>query len=49
MLLFKNLITEESGDLEGALKHLEQFEDKIVDKKSLLEARGIIYINIIKM
>ncbi|ORX57911.1 putative N-terminal acetyltransferase [Piromyces finnis] len=46
MLLFKNLITEESGDLEGALKHLEEFEDKIVDKKSLLEARARILVNL---
>lgn len=46
MLLFKNLITEESGDLEGALKHLEQFEDKIVDKKSLLESRARILVNL---
>jgi len=46
MLLFKNLIMEESGDLEGALKHLEQFEDKIVDKKSLLEARARILVKL---
>ena len=42
MLLFKNLIMEESGDFEGALKHLEEFEDRIVDKKSLLESKGKI-------
>jgi len=46
MLLFKNLIMEESGDLEGALKHLEEFEDKIVDKKSLLEAKARILVNL---
>jgi len=44
MILFKNLIMEESGNFEGALKHLDEYEDKIVDKKSLLEARGIINI-----
>jgi len=40
MFLFKNLIMEESGDFEGALKDLEENGDKIVDKKSLLESKG---------
>ena len=46
MFLFKNLIMEESGDFEGALKDLEENGDKIVDKKSLLESKGKIYTQI---
>jgi len=46
MILFKNLIMEESGNFEGALKHLDEYEDKIVDKKSLLEARARINVKL---
>jgi len=46
MFLFKNLIMEESGNFEGALKDLEVNENRIVDKKSLLESRARLLVNL---
>lgn len=34
------MIIEESGDLEGALAHLEKVERQILDKLHLKEKRG---------
>ncbi|XP_060532517.1 N-alpha-acetyltransferase 15, NatA auxiliary subunit [Cylas formicarius] len=37
LLLYQNLVIQESGDLAGALRHLETFQDQIVDKLTLKE------------
>lgn len=40
ILLYRNLIMEEMGDFEKALKHLEEFKSKIIDQKAFSEAKG---------
>eukprot|EP01047_Picozoa_sp_COSAG01_P102265 COSAG01_NODE_31882_length_589_cov_25.020408_1_plen_68_part_10 len=40
MLLYKNMIMQESGDLEKALAHLGEIEDHVVDSLSLEGTRG---------
>lgn len=40
LLLYKNLMLEESGDFAGALSHLEQIESRVVDRLNLREARA---------
>ncbi|CAG9856558.1 unnamed protein product [Phyllotreta striolata] len=40
LLLYQNLIIQESGDLKEALKHLESTQDQIVDKLTLKENLG---------
>lgn len=37
MLLYKNMILEESGDLEGALKHLNEIKPEVMDELHWLE------------
>ncbi|KAL1509166.1 hypothetical protein ABEB36_003946 [Hypothenemus hampei] len=37
LLLYQNMVIQESGDLKQALKHLETFSDQIVDKLTLKE------------
>ncbi|EFA02495.1 N-alpha-acetyltransferase 16, NatA auxiliary subunit isoform X2 [Tribolium castaneum] len=40
LLLYQNLVIQESGDLKEALKHLESSQDQIVDKLTLKENLG---------
>ena len=40
MLLYKNMVLQESGDLAKALAHLEEIEPNVVDRLSLLYTRG---------
>ncbi|CAH2002073.1 unnamed protein product [Acanthoscelides obtectus] len=40
LLLYQNMVIQESGDLKGALKHLETAQDQIVDKLTLKENLG---------
>lgn len=40
LLLYQNLVIQESGDLKEALKHLEDSQDQIVDKLTLKENLG---------
>jgi hypothetical protein len=40
MLLYKNMVLQESGDLPKALAHLEEIEPNVVDRLSLLYTRG---------
>lgn len=40
LLLYKNLMLEESGDFSGALSHLEQIEVRVVDRIGLRETRA---------
>ncbi len=40
LLLYQNLVIQESGDTSGALAHLEQYKDQICDKGNFLETKG---------
>ena len=40
LLLYQNMVIRESGDLEAALAHLEQYEQSICDKITLKEIKG---------
>lgn len=40
LLLYQNLVIQESGELKEALKHLESSQDQIVDKLTLKENLG---------
>ncbi|KAJ3079465.1 N-alpha-acetyltransferase 15, NatA auxiliary subunit [Quaeritorhiza haematococci] len=40
MLLYKNQVIEESGEFEKALKHLEEIEKKVLDKRAWKETKG---------
>ncbi|KAJ8922617.1 hypothetical protein NQ315_007649, partial [Exocentrus adspersus] len=40
LLLYQNLVIQESGDLKEALNHLEASQDQIVDKLTLKETLG---------
>merc|ERR1712001_10506 len=44
LLLYQNMVMQESGDYAGALAHLDKYEDQICDKLSLLENRGLNFI-----
>lgn len=46
MLLFKNLIIEESGEYEKALEHLNSVEQNVVDKRGLMETKGRLLMNL---
>jgi peptide alpha-N-acetyltransferase len=41
MLLYHNLIIEESGKFDKALEHLESIENDICDRRSWKEKRGL--------
>jgi hypothetical protein len=43
MLLYHNLIIEESGKFENALEHLESIKEEICDHRSWKEKRGLNY------
>lgn len=40
LLLYQNLVIQESGDSEQALKHLDKYSDKICDKITVKETYG---------
>jgi peptide alpha-N-acetyltransferase len=40
LLLYQNMVLRESGDIESALSHLDQYESAICDKVSLKETRA---------
>ena len=41
LVLYKNMILEESGDIAGALKHLEASRDQVLDHLAWREKRGM--------
>jgi len=41
LLLYQNMVIQESGDYTAALEHLDKYEEQICDKLSLLETRGL--------
>lgn len=44
--LYYNMVLEDSGDLAGALKHLSEIEDEVVDKLSLWEKRAELNVKL---
>ena len=40
LLLYQNMVIQESGDTQGALDHLEQYKDHICDRVTWLETKG---------
>ncbi|ORX89186.1 n-alpha-acetyltransferase 15, NatA auxiliary subunit-like protein [Basidiobolus meristosporus CBS 931.73] len=40
LAMYKNMIIEESGDIEKALEHLKEIEDVVCDRRSLKEKRA---------
>ena len=46
MLLYKNMLLEESGDTGGALAHLDSCEAQILDKLGLKEKRGQLLLGL---
>ncbi|KAJ3016379.1 hypothetical protein HKX48_004057 [Thoreauomyces humboldtii] len=45
LLMYKNLIIEESGDFTAALAHLEQIRGKVMDKRGWKEAKARHFLN----
>ena len=39
LLLYQNMVIQESGDFKAALEHLDKYEEQICDKLSLMETR----------
>ena len=48
MLLFKNMLIEESGDTARALEHLDSIETQVVDKSGMKETRGQLLLKLEK-
>ncbi|XP_039295227.1 N-alpha-acetyltransferase 15, NatA auxiliary subunit [Nilaparvata lugens] len=46
LLLYQNMVIQESGALEDALKHLEQFHTQICDKLSVDETWANLYLRL---
>ncbi|XP_075234659.1 N-alpha-acetyltransferase 15/16 [Lycorma delicatula] len=46
LLLYQNMVIQESGALEDALKHLEQFHTQICDKLSVDETWANLYLKL---
>jgi len=44
LLLYQNMVIQESGDANAALEHLDKYEEQICDKLSLQETRGLNFI-----
>ncbi|TPX56185.1 hypothetical protein PhCBS80983_g04730 [Powellomyces hirtus] len=49
MLMYKNLVIEESGDYQKALTHLEEIRGKVVDKRGWKEAKARHLLNLGKL
>ncbi|XP_047121320.1 N-alpha-acetyltransferase 15, NatA auxiliary subunit [Schistocerca piceifrons] len=46
LLLYQNMVIQESGALEEALIHLNKYSDQICDKLSVLETWGKLYLEL---
>lgn len=44
LLLYQNMVIVESGDIEGALRHLEKHEQQITDKLAVEESYGDLHL-----
>lgn len=47
-MLYQNQILQESGHIDKALKHLEDFSSQIVDKLAVKETMGELCLNLCK-
>jgi len=45
LLLYQNMVIQESGALKEALDHLTRYSDQICDKLSIKETFGKLYAN----
>jgi N-alpha-acetyltransferase 15/16, NatA auxiliary subunit len=43
LLLYQNMVLQESGALHEAIQHLDRYKDQICDKLSVLETYGEAY------
>lgn len=43
MLMYKNMVIQESGDMSKALAHLDEIAPKVVDGLALRQTRGEMY------
>jgi hypothetical protein len=41
LLLYQNMVIQESGNAAAALEHLHKYKDQICDKTTFLETQGI--------
>ncbi len=41
LLLYQNLVIQESGDVSAALAHLNQYKEQICDKATFMETKGM--------
>lgn len=41
------MVIQESGNLRDAVAHLEQYQEQILDKLSILETLGIVFFPVI--
>lgn len=46
LLLYQNMVIQESGNLKDAVSHLEQYQEQILDKLSILETLGKLYLDL---
>ncbi|KAK2165073.1 hypothetical protein LSH36_55g06042 [Paralvinella palmiformis] len=46
MLLYQNSVMVEAGMYEEALKHLEEYDEQIVDRLALSEAKGQVFLKL---
>ncbi len=46
LLLYQNLVLQESGDASAALAHLQQYKEQICDRAAFLEARGDLLLRL---
>ena len=44
LLMYQNMILREAGMIVEALRHLDKYEEQIVDKSALQETRGNLTI-----
>ena len=44
LLLYQNMVLQESGDREGALEHLEKYREQICDRAHWLETKARLLV-----
>lgn len=46
LLLYQNMVIQESGDIEGAFKHLDRYDQQILDRLAVEETYGELYLKL---
>lgn len=46
MLLYQNMVIQESGDVSGALEHLKKYEPQICDQAHFLTTKGTLLLKL---